>query len=73
MASRGFTVLQVGGVLFGVIVLGLCLPIIDPFLAMGISATGGITGYLLMAFPFFLVGALALHLFREQPPQQAGW
>jgi branched-subunit amino acid transport protein AzlD len=72
--QRGFSVVQVGGFLLGAIVLGIALPIIDPFLQLGIAATGGITSYLLMALPFFMVGALVLYLFREQPrPMQAGW
>lgn len=64
--------MQIGSVLLGAIVLGITLPIIDPFLATGIAATGGVTGYLLMAIPLFMVGALVLHLFREQPPARLG-
>jgi branched-subunit amino acid transport protein AzlD len=72
--QRGFSVVQVGGFLLGAIVLGIALPILDPFLALGIGATGGITSYLLMALPFFMVAALVLYLFREQPrPVNTGW
>jgi hypothetical protein len=74
MNQRGFSVVQIGSVLLACIILGIALPIIDPFLQLGIGATGGITAYLLMAFPFFLVGAVVLYLFREQPPAaQPGW
>ena len=66
--------MQIGSVLFALIVVGVCLPILDPFLQQGITATGGITAILLMAIPFFLVGAIVLRLFRETPPtQQGGW
>lgn len=71
--NKGFTITQVGGGLLAIMVLGVCLPILDPFLTDGIAATGGITSYLLMAVPFVLVVAVLLYMFKEPAPMQARW
>lgn len=70
---RGFSVVQVGSVLLCMLIIGIALPILDPFLQLGIAATGGITSYLLMAIPLFLVAGGIMYLFRTEPPRTAGW
>lgn len=63
---RGFGVQHVGGLLLTAIIVGLCLPILDPFLQMGITATGGVTAMLLYAVPFAFVLALFIAILRAK-------
>jgi hypothetical protein len=63
-------IINVGGGLIMLMVIGICLPILDPFLSLGIAATGGITAVLLMAMPFVLVVAGILYLLSDKQPAQ---
>ena len=46
------------------LILFALLPILEPFLAQGIAATGGITALLISAYPFVLVVGIIIYTLR---------
>ena len=65
--QRGFGIREVGSLLLAALVIGVTLPVLEPFLSMGITATGGITAILLMAIPFALVLGLFISILKPRP------
>ena len=62
MNARGYSPKTIISVIISLIIVGLCLPILDPFLQMGITATGGITAMVLMLIPIALVLAVLIRI-----------
>ena len=67
--QRGFGIMEVGSLILTMLVLFITLPIMEPFLADAISATGGVTALIIMGIPLAMVIGAVIVIFKPAQPQ----
>ena len=67
--QKGFGIMEVGSLILTMLVLFICLPILEPFLADAIIATGGITALIIMGIPLAMVIGAVIIIFKPAQPR----
>jgi len=74
LGSKGFGIIELVVLILGAMILTLMLPLLEPFLAGGIAATGGTTGIIIAMIPLFLVAGFVIKTITNKPrPYAESW